>query len=108
MRGRTGDNQIPFLTLQSRRRILLSPIIRVRHRHSLAKPLLFHQPPPVDVHSSARVNSLMGDERLGVFIGVERVAVEEEHGPDRGVGRHIKDRASAESWVDHLAGVGRN
>ena len=106
MRGHTGNDQIPFLTLQSCRRILLSPLIQVRHQHSLAKPLLFHQPPPVDVHSSARVNSLMGDERLGVLIGVERAAVEEEHGPDRGVGGHVEERAAAESWVGYTDGAG--
>lgn len=44
----------------------------------------------------------MGEEYLGVFIGVDNVAVDEEHGPDRWVGRHIKERATAESWVDHL------
>lgn len=48
----------------------------------------------------------MGEEHLGVFIGADRVAVDEEHGPDRWVGRHIKERATAESWVDHLAESG--
>ena len=105
MRGRTGNNQIPFLALQDRGRILLTRIIQIRHQHSLAKPLPFHQPPRVDVHSSARVNSLMREKHLGVFIGVERVAVDEEHGPDRWVGRHVQERATPESWIGHSARV---
>ncbi|OXB35165.1 hypothetical protein J007_05136 [Cryptococcus neoformans] len=35
----------------------------------------------------------MSDEYLGVLlIGVERVAVEEEHGPERGVGGHVEEQ----------------
>ncbi|OWZ49066.1 hypothetical protein C356_02471 [Cryptococcus neoformans c45] len=39
---RTGNNQIPFLTLQNRSRILLSRIIQIGHQH-LTKPFLLHQ-----------------------------------------------------------------
>lgn len=49
----------------------------------------------------------MSDEYLGVLlIGVERVAVEEGHGPDRGVGGHVEEQAAAENWVGHTARVG--
>lgn len=49
----------------------------------------------------------MSEEYLGVLlIGVERVAVEEEHGPERGVGGHVEERATAQSWVGHTARVG--
>lgn len=87
----TGNNQIPFLTLQNRGRILLSRIIQIGHQHSLTKPLPLYQPPRIDVHSRARINRLIGEEHLGVLIGVERVAVDEEHGPDRWIGGHVKE-----------------
>lgn len=48
---------------------------------------------------------MMGEEHLGVFIGVERVAVDEKHGPDRWVGGRVEERATAKSWVGHPARV---
>ena len=85
--------------------ILLSSITQICHQHSLTKPLPLHQPPRVDVHSRARVNSSMAEKHFGVLSVFERMAVDKEHGPDRGVGGHVKERATAESWVDHLVRV---
>nr|KIR44492.1 hypothetical protein I312_06242 [Cryptococcus bacillisporus CA1280] len=47
------------------------------------------------------------ESTLRVFIGVERMTVDKEHGPDRGVGGHVKERATAHSWVDHSTRVGQ-
>jgi hypothetical protein len=82
----TLQGQIPLLARDVHRALLGPMRAHIRHEHRLGDAFPLEQPARVEIDIGARVERLVREVELRGLAGlVERVVVQNEHGPDGGV-----------------------